>query len=105
MPSEVINGKTLEPGDVVMVARQMEDKVTRRPFVWRYFLVVTRSTRWVVAGIIVGAEKATLKDKEFTIDLNDEKNEVQRLTPEEWPDGLLGFRMAMVLKGLIPDIV
>lgn len=103
MPTEVVNAKNLNPGDVLMVARQMRDKQGKR-FVWRFFVVVTRSSRWVIGGIVVGAGDK-IKNKELTFDLNDDRNTIQLLDVSEWPDGIHAFRMAMVLKGLIPDVV
>lgn len=103
MPVELGEHGPVVPGDVVMVSRAMWDKKTKRPFRWRFFLVVTKQKRWTIHGYVVGNDK--LKDKEIAVSLHDEKNEVQFLPMEEWPDGVHAFRMSMVLRGLIEDVV
>jgi hypothetical protein len=66
-------------------------------------MVVTRHKRWLVMGYVVGNER--LKGQEMTIKIGDEKNTIHYLPPEEWPDGVHAFRMAMVLKGQIEGVV
>lgn len=107
MPELLKTGRErrLVPGDVLMVARKMHDKQTRRPFEWRFFLVVTRHKRGRVAGMVVGTEHERLKDEELVVAFSDEKNVIQFLPMDEWPDGVHAFRLAMVLKGQIEDVV
>jgi hypothetical protein len=100
--------KSLEPGDVLMVARKMYDDARRKPFTWRYFFVITSHQAFAAwaKGLVVGADNPRLKDKEVSVQLDDEDwGVVHYLPPDEWPDGVHAFRMAMVLKGLIPEIV
>lgn len=99
-------GDKLEPGDVLMVTRRMLDRKTRKPYDWKFFLVVTQHrSRYssIVKGMIIGATNERWKDEPVTVLTED--CDTQYLPPDEWPEGVHAFRMAMVLKGLIPDIV
>lgn len=108
MPTEVNrhldDGGTLLPGDVLMVARRMNDKAGK-PFVWRFFMVVTEYKQLSerVHGMVVGAT-GKLADMAYTVQLESARNAVELLDPTEWPDGIHAFRMAMILKGQIEDI-
>jgi hypothetical protein len=95
---------SLKPGDVVMVRRQMRDKATQKPFTWRFFMVlVYENDDDVIEGYVVGNER--LKDQPLTIRADDGRNLVDVLDQSEWPDGVHAFRLSMILRGLIPEIV
>lgn len=109
MPELMETGRErqLAAGDVLMVARHIpKPRNGGKPYWWRFFLVVTRHQRWRVRGLVVGAQNESLKDNPVTLqfDDDDQKQTIQYLPMEEWPDGVHGFRMAMILKGLIEDI-
>jgi hypothetical protein len=110
MPELMQTGRErqLAPGDVLMVAKKiMKPKFGTKPYWWRFFFVVTKHRKWFVRGLVLGSANEKLKDKEISIEFDDDEDMlvVQYLPMEEWPDGLHAFRMAMVLQGLIPDIV
>jgi hypothetical protein len=110
MPELMETGRerNLAPGDVLMVARKiMKPKFGAKPYWWRFFFVVTKHKKWLVYGLVVGTENENLKGKEITFEFDDDanKNIIQFLPMEEWPDGVHAFRMAMVLQGLIQDVV
>lgn len=94
--------RELVPGDVLMVARRMRDKKTSKPYTWRFFMVVQEHDDWQVTGFVVGSER--FKDTPFQIAIDDDKSVVQYLAPEEWPEGVLAFRMSMILRGVIEII-
>jgi hypothetical protein len=106
MPRDIEWPEQLAPGDVLMVARDMVDKRTKKPFVWRFFMVVLehRRTRETVRGLIVGANE---EKEEITIGIGkaDNRNEVQFLEPDEWPDGVCASRMMLALEGKIEGLV
>lgn len=103
---ELLDGvreRKLVPGDVIMVARKMRDKVTKKPFDWKFFMVVTKHKRWIVRGYVVGG-RGHLKDNELTLGLDDDKNTAHYLPIEEWPDGIHAFRMALIMQRKIEDL-
>jgi hypothetical protein len=100
--------RKLVPGDVLMCARKiMKPKNGGKPYWWRFFFVVTKHRKWLVRGLVVGTSNENLKGKEITFEFDDDdgKNVIQYLPTDEWPDGVHAFRMAMILQGLIPDVV
>lgn len=99
-----VRSRKMEPGAVLQVARRMQDKKTQRTYYWRFFFVVTEHRRGSVHGLIAGAENPNFKDKEIFLSISDERNTVHYLAESEWPDGVIAFRMSMILKGLIEDI-
>jgi hypothetical protein len=103
MPELLTSGRQrqLHPGDVLMISRDIKDKVTRKVRKWQFFMVVTLHKRWIVDGIRVGAPKGK---EEMQVTFDDVWT-IQYLEPDEWPTGIHALRMAMILKGLIPDIV
>lgn len=110
MPELMETGRErdLAPGDVLMVARKIKKpKNGGRPYWWRFFFVVTKHRRWTVRGLVVGTSNENLKHKEIGLQFDDDE-ELQTmhfLPMEEWPDGVHAFRMAMILQGLIEDVV
>jgi hypothetical protein len=94
---ETSRQRQLAPGDVLMV--EMTLRKSRRP--WKFFLVVVRHKRWLVEGRRIGA--STGKEEMKLSWENIVK--IHYLAPEEWPTGVLAFRMGMILMRLIPDIV
>lgn len=110
MPELMETGRERElaPGDVLMCARKIsKPKNGGKPYWWRFFFVVTKHRRWTVRGLVVGTENENLKGKEITMEFDDDQSKVviHYLPIEEWPDGVHAFRMAMILQGLIEDIV
>lgn len=103
MPELLETGRDrqLDPGDVLMISRKMRDKDTGKRFWWRFFVVVVKHKRWTIHGRRVGAPEGK---EEISLTFDDDWV-IHYLPMEEWPDGLHAFRMAMVLKGLIPDVV
>lgn len=101
MPVPITSGFDLRIGDVVMVQRDMEDRDTGKPYVWRYFVIVTEPGRWFARGLRIGAEKG----KETTTVKFDEGWEIQLLAMSEYPDGVHAYRMMHILKGNIEGIV
>lgn len=104
MPELLTTGRQrqLHPGDVLMVSREIRDKITRKVRMWRFFVIVTRHKRWMVEGLRVGAPKGK---EEMQVRFSDDVWTIHYLDPDEWPTGIHAFRMGMILKGLIPDIV
>lgn len=107
MPEELRSHLTrrLQPGDVVMVSREMTDKRTGRPYDWKFFMVVTEHkvrARMLKGIVISNSEK--FKDQVAKLTWS-AANTIHYLSMEEWPEGVSAFRMSMVLRGLIPDIV
>lgn len=104
MPSEVRWPQRLDPGDVLMVARELTDKKTGKPFVWRFFLIVLKhhQMRESVRGLRIGAPD----DQQMTVGISKEDdNEVWLLDPDEWPDGVVARRMAAILDGKIEGLL
>ena len=99
---ETGNERQLMPGDVLMVGRPIRHKDTGKSFNWQFFLVVTKHKRWFVKGLRIGAPEGK---EEMSVEISDEQWTVQFVPMEEWPNGIHAFRMAMVFKGLIPDLV
>jgi hypothetical protein len=110
MPELMETGREreLNPGDVLMVAWWIaKPRNGGKPYWWRFFFVVTKHKRWQVRGLVVGAASESLKNKEIGLKFDDDeqKRVIQYLPMDEWPDGIVAFRMGMVLQGLIPDVV
>jgi hypothetical protein len=110
MPEIMETGRerNLAPGDVLMVARYIKKpKHGGKPYWWRFFFVVTKHRKWLVRGLVVGTANENLKDKEINIEFDDDENKqtIQFLPMEEWPDGVHAYRMRMILGGLIEDVV
>lgn len=103
MPELMETGRErqLAPGDVLIVQRKVKPAEGGKPFWWKFFMVVVKHKRWMVEGRRVGAPAGK---EEIRIAFDDHWV-VQFLPMEEWPDGVHAFRMAMILQGLIPDIV
>lgn len=103
MPELLETGRDrqLDPGDVLMVSRMVTPKDGGKRFNWRFFMVVVKHKRWLVEGRRVGAPKGK---EAITLTFDDDWT-IQYLPMNEWPEGISAFRMAMVLRGLIPDIV
>lgn len=96
------------PGDVIMVHRQLRDKETRKPFVWRYLALVTKVGRR--ADIAIQHIILDEKEREPTtlylsmVDVQSGDGRLVRLwfLPEaEWPDGVYAFRTKLILEGRI----
>jgi hypothetical protein len=102
---DVNHERELNPGDVLMVERKMRDKRTRKHWTWRFFMVVIVHDPMSdgVNGYIVGNER--LKGKAYNLHIDQERNTVSYLSPDEWPDGVHVLRMQMVLAGQIEGIV
>lgn len=104
-------GAELNAGDVIQVNRQMKDKKTGKPYVWRFFAVVcTPPDDWGdLECIPFGAVSEQRKDRVMRLELDDNDfksglQEIYLLTPEEWPDGVHANRMRMILTGLVKII-
>lgn len=94
----------LSSGDVVQVARKMRDKNTDKPYIWKFFAVV-QSDEWdQITCIPFGAVNERREDQLMVVDLEDNRNTVYYLAPEEWPDGVHANRLRMILTGLITII-
>ena len=103
----VFSQRQLEPGDVVMVVRKMRDKRTNKSFDWRFFMVVTEQTLALddpVEGWVLGTTSEHLKGKTLRLHVNDEKNVIHYLSPDEWPDGVHQFRMALIMQRKIENL-
>ncbi len=96
--------RELHPGDVLMVKRRVS-KAGKRPWIWSLFMVVTKHKRSIVAGRVVGGN-GYYAENEYMFRVGDESTLSAHYLPmEEWPDGIHALRMAMVLRGEIPNIV
>ena len=89
-----------EPGDVLLVTKEMRDKATDKPFDWRYFAIVVEADRHHIKVFRVGADK----DIVFTL-LTVTCKEVRLLDPSEWPDGVHAFRMRAILEGRVKGLM
>lgn len=90
--------RQLLPGNVLMVARLVTPKDGGKPYVWRYFMVVTEHWSSVVKGINTSS---TGKFKDREMQLRFYHAEIYYLPEEEWPDGVHVSRLRLILLGLV----
>lgn len=89
----------LQPGDVVMVRRQLIDKKTKKPFDWRFFALVLnigprqRFVQWIILDGREDREPVATR-MDFSEDF-----QVWFLPENEWPDGIHAFRTKVILEG------
>lgn len=98
---DIDSERVLMPGDVVMCDRKMRDKQTRKLYQWKFFMVVTEPTHLFgdrVTGFVLGTSNERLREEPLNLSVNDEKNAIHYLPPDEWPPGVHAFRMALILK-------
>lgn len=86
----------------------MQDKETKKPFTWRYFMIATKVIRQrIVHGIRLGAPEG--KDKTSLLLAEpfhpDGLTSVHYLPPDEWPDGVHALRMKLILEGRIDELI
>ncbi len=98
--SNPLDISTVEVGDVLMVARETVNLKTNKLYTWRYFMVVTKIGVTRVVGLRIGAEEG--KEKITTRLMTDD---VVKLEPDEWPDGVCASRMMLILEGKIDDLI
>lgn len=99
MPTLVTHGEQLAHGDVVVVQRDMTDKKTKEPYVWRFFAVVLKAGVRMVKVYRLGAPDDA--KPEFVLDLCELTTTLHKLEPDEWPPGVHALRMAAILDGNI----
>lgn len=103
-PVKLYSGATFSPGEVLMVNRKMRDKATGRKFDWKFFLVVTGQKRDNVAGWVMGASRGYYVDNEMHLSLNHSDAEIHHLAPDEWPDGVFAFRLALIMQRKLENL-
>ena len=92
---KIIHFGGVEKGDVLMVVRQMTDKKTGKPYVWRFFALI------VLVGYSVAKTRILGNERTSPTVVSTHRDEVHLLEPDEWPDGVHMFRTQMILKGEI----
>ena len=99
-------------GDVVMVAMQLKDKQTGKPFPWRWLGIVTKtrsSTITVIRFGVPGGEEISKISKrpkdEHILSLYDELIVVRAISEDAWPDGVHAFKMQLIMRGRLNDVI
>jgi hypothetical protein len=96
--------RQLNPGDVLMVERNVKPTDGRKPFIWKLFLVVEVHKKWIVRGWVLGGN-GYYAENPMTIEIGSSKVKSMYFLPmEEWPAGVHVFRMAQIMKGRIEDL-
>jgi hypothetical protein len=100
-------GDEVEVGDVVMVHMALRDKVTRKPFIWKWLGVIeepigSHAARVIRFGVAEGKDQVRViwnsgDDKEGV--------GVWLLPPERWPDGVHAFRTKLILEGRLDGAI
>lgn len=96
----------LKPGDVLMVHRELKDKRTGKPFMWKWLGVVTkplsrnRGAFMIRFGAPEGKDRVAIMFGE-----DDAVQGVWFLPEEEWPDGVWAFRTKLILEGRLDEAV
>ena len=92
----------VEIGDVLMVAREMDDRDRPgRTFMWRFFALVVTKPRRRMYQVLILDEK---EREPIMLALADSRNTVHYLPPEEWPDGVHALRARTILEGRVDAI-
>lgn len=98
MSDRLTTSKGLKPGDVVMVAVQLRDKVDGSPFWWK-------TLRCVMETHGRHAELLTLRphiDPEKDIRMVDfDRDVVTKVEEASWPQGAIAMRMKYIMQGVI----
>lgn len=90
--------KDVHKGDVVLVAQELKDKETGKPYIWRWYgLAVTARNRWPdgLTVIRLGA------DHEGTRQIFCRSSTIWLMNENEWPDGVWALRTKAFLEGRI----
>jgi hypothetical protein len=97
----------LQVGDVVMITRPLKDKVTGKPFEWKYFAMVTKLARRndSVFQHIILDEKEREPTMFYRTDFTETGLRIWYLHPDEWPDGVHAFRTKLILEGRIEGLI
>lgn len=90
--------RNLKPGDVLVIARQLNDKQTGRPFVWHYFGIVLKMRGGTANIIRIGGKEGA---DESNVSAYEAETTVSLLPEAEWPDGIYAFRTRLILEGRI----
>lgn len=101
----LLTAASLKVGDVVQIAVQLQDKITRADFWWRRFAVVYD----LHLRDIMRFEALTLKLqpdmgkdlREIDLRTSLERQVVMWLPPERWPQGVIAMHTKYVLTGRI----
>lgn len=99
MSDRITTTKGLKPGDVLNVAVELLDKVTKAPFWWRSFRVVTQ-----VSGpnhVQVMTLKMHIDPDKDEREIDIRKDVVYVLAEEQLPQGVIAMRMKAYHTGRI----
>lgn len=90
-------------GDVVQVSVQLRDRQTGNDFWWKRFAcVLTVGKPWRQEFTALTLKMQIDPDKDVRIiSLDDEKQVVELLPEDKWPQGVIAMRMKWITKGVI----
>ncbi len=89
----------LQPGDILMVAMELNDKHKKgKTFTWRFFGLVTnaKNQRFVETLVLDGSEREPM-----TLHFYRENTAVHYIPEGQWPDGVHALRTRALLDGRV----